>query len=151
MTRFSLDGKTYEFAQPEHISGRDFIRLDNEVRDDPDLGPWLAAKGVTDMMSEVSRLASLFFSLEGAERSAHSESAWMLQVTIWLAMVKKARDNGEAAHVPFTAALDANLATFAIVPDPVDHAGKAKAPRTGRPKASAVAGAPQAAPAQAAT
>lgn len=121
--RFKLDGEVYEMASQADVTLRDFILLEQETED----------LGKKFTMGDIVRLGEKFNELTPTEAKHDPEGAWMLSATIWMAMVRKTRQRGDLAQVPFAAAIDCNLSTFEPLPEPGDHQpGKARK----RPQAS---------------
>lgn len=132
--RFKLDGVVYEIASQSDVTLRDFILLEQETQD----------LGRKFTMGDIVRLGEKFNELTPAEAKYDPEGAWMLSATIWMAMVRKARQSGDSSIIPFAKAIDCGLDTFEPIPEPGDHQpGKAKK----RPQGSA-AGAKRAAAAR---
>lgn len=133
MPRFRLEGEVYEFGTPEDVTLRDLLLVDVETRD---LG-WSVTLG------EITRLASAFKGLSKKEAAEHPEGAHMLAVTIWLAKLRKLRNEGDfTTRVSFGEVLDFPLSRFQPLPDAEDRkpkaggSGKAKRPK-GSPQAVA--------------
>jgi len=117
--RFKLAGEVYEMGSQADVTLRDFILLEQETTD----------LGKVFTMGDIVRLGEKFNDLTPTEAKHDPEGAWMLSATIWMAMVRKARQAGDNTPVPFAAAIDANLGTFEVLPDPADRqapAGKAR-------------------------
>lgn len=121
--RFTIGGEIYELAEPDHVSLRTFIGLST----DP-------ACAVIDLsVANFERLVDEFRKLQGKPAGAfleHPDRLQILAVIIWLGMVKKRQDAGDYSYLPFTAALDAPLDTFDVLPP---EPGKGE-PRKGRKK-----------------
>lgn len=119
--------QVYEMGSQADVSLRDFILLEQETRD----------LGQVFTMGDIVRLGEKFADLTPTEAKHDPEGAWMLAATIWMAMVRKARQSGDLTPLPFARAIDADLATFEPLTDPEDRKpGKAAK----RPSASARAG-----------
>ena len=105
---FELDGVTYEFAEPSHIS----LRMYYMMRDDP------AREHLDLSYANFDRLVDTFYGFAGKPEGSfmeHPEGLDILAVVIWLGMVKRRQDAGDYSYLPFHAALDANLGTFKIL------------------------------------
>ncbi len=122
--RFELEGEVFEFAEPDRVSLRMYVGLAT----DP-------AGSVMDLSyANFARLVGEFYALRGKPPRAfleHPEGVQILAVVLWLGMVKKRQDGGDYSYLPFSTVLDANLATFRILPG---DSGK-DLPRKGRKKA----------------
>ncbi len=115
--RFKLDGVVYEIASQSDVTLRDFILLEQETED----------LGRKFTMGDIVRLGEKFNELTPTEAKHDPEGTWMLAATIWMAMVRKARQAGDASIIPFARAIDCGLDTFEPLPEPGDHQpGKAK-------------------------
>lgn len=124
--RFKLDGTIYEMASQADVTLRDFILLEQETAD----------LGQKFTMGDIVRLGEKFNGLTPTEAKHDPEGAWMLSATIWMAIVRKKRQAGDLSQVPFASAIDCNLATFEILPDPQDKQSPGKAKKK-RPTGSA--------------
>jgi hypothetical protein len=130
--RFKLDGEVYEMASQADVTLRDFILLEQETTD----------LGRRFTMGEIVRLGEKFQELTPEESRHDEDGAWMLSATIWMAMVRKKRQAGDLSQVKFADAIDSNLATFEILPDPQDKQAPGKPKK--RPSGSARPGAKKA-------
>jgi len=107
--RFEIDGETYEFAEPSAISLRTYYALEA----DP------ANEVINLTYRNFDRLIQEFHALRGKPAGSfveHPEGLDILAVVIWLGMTKKRQDAGDYSYLPFSAALDANLNTFKLLP-----------------------------------
>ena len=109
--RFKLSGVVYEMGSQADVTLRDFILLEQETRD----------LGQAFTMGDIVRLGEKFAELSETEAKHDPEGAWMLSATIWMAMVRKARQAGDLSVVPFARAIDCNLAEFEPIKDPEDR------------------------------
>jgi hypothetical protein len=115
--RFKLSGVVYEMGSQADVTLRDFILLEQETRD----------LGQAFTMGDIVRLGEKFAGLSETEAKHDPEGAWMLAATIWMAMVRKARQAGDLSPIKFASAIDADLGAFEPLPDPEDRQpGKAK-------------------------
>jgi hypothetical protein len=115
--RFKLEGVTYEMGSQADVTLRDFILLEQETLE----------LGKLFTMGDIVRLGEKFADLTPAEAKHDPEGAWMLSATIWMAMVRKARQAGDSSTIPFLQAITTDLSTFEVLPDPEDRQpGKAK-------------------------
>jgi hypothetical protein len=115
--RFKLAGVVYEMGSQADVTLRDFILLEQETRD----------LGQAFTMGDIVRLGEKFAGLSETEARHDTEGAWMLAATIWMAMVRKARQAGDLSPIPFASAIDSDLSTFERIADPEDRQpGKAR-------------------------
>jgi hypothetical protein len=117
--RLKVDGEvqTFEMGSQADVTLRDFILLEQETLE----------LGKAFTMGDIVRLAEKFEQLTPDQAKHDPEGAWQLAATIWLAMVRKARQSGDLTVVPFARAIDADLSSFEPIPEPGDHQpGKAK-------------------------
>lgn len=110
------DPQVFEMGSQADVTLRDFLLLEQETQE----------LGKAFTMGDIVRLGEKFAELSETEAKHDPEGAWMLAATIWMAMVRKARQSGDNKPIPFAAAIDADLGTFEPIKDPEDkRPGKA--------------------------